>query len=74
MTPSVRAGHKREARPKAIAMTPRKVKTHQYFEIALIIKFHPFIKEFGSPNYFSSALLEGFAGGTCQSFLETTLG
>jgi hypothetical protein len=74
MTPSVRAGHKRAAKPKAIARSPRKVKTHQYFEIALIIKFPPFKKDLGSPNYLFSGSSEGFAGGTFQSFLETTLG
>jgi len=42
MTPSVRAGHKRAAKPKAIAISPRKVKTHQYFEIALIMHVPPF--------------------------------
>jgi hypothetical protein len=41
MTPSVRAGHKRAARPKTIAMIPRKLKIHQYFETALIIDVLP---------------------------------
>jgi hypothetical protein len=41
MTPIVRAGHKRAAKPKAIAISPRKVKTHQYFETALIMHVPP---------------------------------
>jgi hypothetical protein len=37
----VRVGHRRAAKPKRIARTPRKANTHQYLESARIIKLPP---------------------------------